>query len=162
MGQVVFLPLSRADAVTLRDSGVLPGAWPAHAATPSLMRLHDYDAAALEDAEYAALTYAGVLAALTGTDALRLVVAAEVPGSACAGTDDAYGLVSVQEPRWAAVRALFADEPGAGAALAAVRSAAADRPLSAVLDLPVVESLVEQHDLLWYAPEELDALPVTG
>ncbi|MET0694222.1 MAG: hypothetical protein ABWY56_09830, partial [Propionibacteriaceae bacterium] len=79
MPQMVFVPLSVQAARALREDGAIAGPLAGHAATPALMRAHDYDEAALEDAEFAALSYAGIAAVtVAGDDPLRLVVAAEL------------------------------------------------------------------------------------
>lgn len=160
--QMVFVPLRPRDARRLRDAGTFGQEVVGHAATPALLRAHSYDSSTLEDAEYAALTYAGLRAALeaaSGTE-LRLVLAAELaPAGVQADPEDAYGRVVVSDLRWPAVRALFADEPVAAAALAAARAAAAGHTLAVALALPEVEMLTQEHDLLWFAPDELDHLP---
>ena len=157
---MVFVPVTHAEAATLREQGVLGAALVGHAATHALMSGHDYDESTREDAEYAALTYAGARAALTvAQGALRLVLAAEVPpAEASPDPEDAYGRTEVSGLRWADVRALFADEPAAGAALAPVRDAATGLELAEALDTPELTRLMDEHDLLWFAPEELDQL----
>lgn len=159
---MVFLPLTRADVLALRDSGTAPpGEVVGHAATPSLLRSHGYDVATLEDAEYAALSYAGVHAlTLAKADPLRLVLAAEVPpAQLSAVSDDPFGSVAVSELSWRDVHALFADEPAAAAAVARARTEVRGLRLAAASTLAAVEALLDNHDLLWYAPEELDLLP---
>jgi hypothetical protein len=157
---MVFVPVTHAQATSLRDERVLGPGLVGHAATPALMSSHDYDESTREDAEYAALTYAGARAALTVAEgALRLVLAAEVPPAAATVDDeDPYGRTEVSGLRWAGVRALFADEPDAGAALALARNAADGLELGPALSTPELARLVDEHDLLWFAPEELDQL----
>ena len=58
-----------------------------------------------------------------------------------------------------AVLKAFSDEEAATAAVAAARAAAAGLPLTDALALSAVETVLEEHDLLWFAPEELDQLP---
>jgi hypothetical protein len=163
MGQMVFVPLSRTEARAWREAGVLPSDDRiAHAATASLVQAHDYDASTAEDADYAALVYAGVtdLTSASHTDPLRLVIAVELgPGQPPLESDDPYGQVSVRDLRWNDARALFADEPMAAEAVTRARQAARGRRLADALDLPEVETLLADHDLLWFAPEELDSLP---
>jgi hypothetical protein len=157
---MVFVPVTRGEATALREQGVLGPGLVGHAATPALMSSHDYDESTREDAEYAALTYAGARAALTGeAGTLRLVLAVEVPPAvASVDPEDAYGRTEISALRWADVRALFADEPAAGAALALARRAADGLELGEALDTPELAGLVDEHDLLWFAPEELDQL----
>jgi hypothetical protein len=159
--QLVFVPLSRADARALRDAGVTEAELPAYAATPSLLAAHGFAESDREEAEYAALSYAGAHAAVTDTpETLRLVLAADVPvEQVSADPDSAYGLVRVGGLRWTEVQALFSDEEAAAAAVAAARQAAAGRELDVALTLPAVEVAVDEADLLWFAPEELDRLP---
>jgi hypothetical protein len=64
----------------------------------------------------------------------------------------------VRDLAWQQVRALFADEESAAAAVEAAASAAAGVGLDAAFDLPAVVALSDTFDLLWYAPEELDGL----
>lgn len=157
--QMVFLPVAHDEAVLLRDSGDPAGPLVGHAATPDLLRAHGYDFSALEEAEFAALSYAAVRAVLDPAvrDDLRLVLAADVPAAAVEiGADDPHGTVTVRGLRWSMVRALFVDEPAAGPAVAAARTAAAGRALEAALTLAGVERLSEDHDLLWFNPDELD------
>jgi hypothetical protein len=77
---------------------------------------------------------------------------AEAPG-------DFYGEVTVRGLRWDDVQALFSDEPAATGAVARAREVAAGRPVPEALDQPPVQELLDEHDLLWFAPEELDRLP---
>jgi hypothetical protein len=162
MGQMVFVPMSRVQARALRDTGSSSGQLDGHAATPALLVAQDYDQSMLEDADYAALCFAGA-SALTGstdTDVLRLVVAADLtPSLFEADEDSPYGMVRVRELPWPAVQALFSDEPGAAAAVAAARAAAAGRSVDAALTLAPVLEVFEKHDLLWFSPDELDQLP---
>jgi hypothetical protein len=160
MGQMVFVPLSRARALGLRESGVLADEQAGHAATESLMQAHDYDASTLEDAEFAALRYAGVQALDDSDEPTRLILAADLTPSQVSVADaDPYGRVTVRDLRWADVQALFSDEESAAAAVAAARAAAAGLAFDDMLALPAVDALLEEHDLLWFAPEELDRLP---
>lgn len=163
--QMVFVPVARHVAVLLRDGGELPGGLVGHAATPGLLHAHGYDSSTLEDAEFAALGYSGLRAVLDPviTDDLRLVLAADVPAAAVdAASQDPYGAVTVRGLRWSMVRALFADEPAAATAVAAARTAAQGRSLEAALALTEVDELSEDHDLLWFNPDELDQLSPTS
>lgn len=166
--QMVYVPLTRAQATRLRvgaeqdagrarDEAEVVG----HAATAALIRAHDDDRS-LEEAEFVALGCAGVRALLdpSGGVELRLVLAAEVPGSTLeADPEDPYGQVQVRALTWSSVRALFSDEPSAAAAVARARTAAAGHTLVEALALPAVQALTDEFDLLWFAPEELDQLP---
>lgn len=157
--QLVFVPMSRAAAVALRQGQAHDGL-AGHAATPELLRVHGYDASSLEDAEYAALCYAGARAVLDPSpDPLRLVLAAEVDTDDVeVDPGDPYGQVLVRVS-WSDVQALFADEAGAAPAVAAARTAANGSSFEEALDLAAVEALDAEHDLLWFTPDELDHLP---
>lgn len=162
MTQLVFVPLSRTSARRLRDSETATSELSGYAATPALMASHDFDASGREDGEYAALTYAGAHAAIAqeSIEPLRLVLAVDVPaGDVTADPSSPYGLVSVSGLRWVDVQALFSDELSAADAVAAARTAAAGRDLDSALTVPAVETAVDEVDLLWFAPDELDRLP---
>lgn len=156
---MVFVPVTRSVAVALRQGQPMAGLV-GHAATASLLQAHGYDATTMEDAEYAALSYAGARAVLgPEVDPLRLVLAAELPVEDIeVDPEDSYGQVRVRL-QWPAVQALFADEPAAAAAVREARGAATGVTFEQALDLPAVETLDAEHDLLWFAPDELDHLP---
>ena len=56
------------------------------------------------------------------------------------------------------LRALFADEPAAWDAAKLACKAVAGRSLGAAVAAPEVSAVLDEYDLLWYAPEELDQL----
>lgn len=150
----VFVPLTLADVRQLEASGVsrdLVG----YAAGPALRRWLGEARLDDEEADYVALNHAGI-AALTLDDSTptRVVLAVDQDVSG----DDELGAVRVAQLEWAEVRSLFADESAAAAAVLAARSAVRGLDLAAALADPAVEQLQESYDLLWYAPEELDAL----
>lgn len=160
MSQLVFVPMGRAAATALRDSGAVVQRLTATAATRELIRSHEYADSELEDAEFAALSYAGVLSVLEPGDPLRLVVVAEVSAEEVAPTaGDPYGTVTVHRLSWSQVQALFSDEAATRAAVRDARSAAQGHGLADAIALPPVQTLTEDFDLLWYSPEELDLLP---
>ena len=66
--------------------------------------------------------------------------------------------MSVRDLGWAQVRALFVDEPAAVPAVARARAALGGSSLADALSVPEVTALVDDFDLLWFAPEELDDL----
>ncbi|SDS87862.1 hypothetical protein SAMN04488543_2566 [Friedmanniella luteola] len=150
----VPLPLSRARA--LRDGEPLD-AVAGHAATPSLRRALDL-APDDEEGDYAALNAAGVAALAGLAGARRLVLAAEVPDDRVVDGRGPSGEVDVADLRWPQVRSLFADEEVAGPAVAAAAAAVTGTDPAQAYDLPAVVALTDGHDLLWFAPEELDAL----
>ena len=152
---MVFVPVPVADAVALRD-GTPTAPQRAFAATPSLRRA--LQTADDEEAEFAALDAAGV-AALDGlAGSRRLVLAAEVGEAQVRDLTTDLGEVQVERLVWDQVRSLFCDEEVAAEAVRAAADAAAGVPAADAFDLPAVVALGERHDLLWYAPEELDGL----
>lgn len=150
----VFVPLTLADVRQLEASGSardLVG----YAAGPALRQWLGETRLDDEEADYVALNHAGI-AALTLEDSTptRIVLAVDDDVSG----DDELGAVTVALLEWAEVRSLFADEAAAATAVLAARSAVRGLELSVALGDPTVEELQESFDLLWYAPEELDAL----
>jgi hypothetical protein len=112
----------------------------------------------IEEAEYAALGYAGVLALVLNPGSPRLVVAAEVQPGQLVDLCEPLGEVEVGGLGWTQVRALFADEPAAIEAASLASKGAAGQSLAAGLAAPEVRQILDNYDLLWFAPEELDQL----
>ncbi len=153
---MVYVPLPASRVRALRDGEPLARV-AGHAATPSLRAALDL-APGDEEGDYAALNAAGV-AALAGLPGpRRLVLAAEVADPQVADGRGSSGEVEVTDLRWGQVRSLFADEEVAASAVTAAAAAAAGVALDEAYGLPAVVALTEGHDLLWFAPEELDAL----
>ena len=153
---MVYVPLPLSGAAALRAGEPLDRV-PGHAATPSLRRALDLGADD-EEGDYAALNAAGV-AALDGlTGSRRLVLAAEVGDAQVTDRRGTSGEVEVAGLAWAQVRSLFADEEVAAPAVTAAAPAATGVALAEAYDLAAVTALVDAHDLLWFSPEELDAL----
>lgn len=156
---MVYVPLDRRQALRLREAGALAGPLPGHAATPALLAAHDLGPDA-DDADYTALAYAGVSGLLTGKDPLRLVVAAEIdPAPDADHPDDAFGRITIDRLDWSRVSSLFADETASAERIARARALAAGLSLVEAVDAEQVEVLLDECDLLWFAPEELDRLP---
>jgi hypothetical protein len=131
MTSLVFLALDWADAAAVRsgaDLGPRTGCAPIAELASRIG-----PAADAEEVEYAALHHA---AAYAGPSRRRLVLAADVEPSQLVETGDGWGGVTVTGLGWGQVSALFADEPHAA---------------EAATDL-------EDRDLLWFAPGELDQL----
>lgn len=150
----VFVPVAVAAALTLRSSGSA-GDLIGYADGPALRRWLGEPGLDREEADYVALNHAGIAALLSDDSApARLVLAVDLP---IIGADD-LGRVQLSEVSWADVRSLFADEISAADLVARARTAVRGRTLEAALHDPVVAELLDGHDLLWYAPEELDAL----
>lgn len=153
MTALVFVPLDRTAASALRD-GTDPGPRLGCAPTAGLAAGVGPDALP-EEVEFAALSHAGVLALTAGTDPLRLVLAADVDPGQVDDSGDELGQVTVTGLGWRQVQSLFADEPGAAAAVAGARAAAAGRPLAVTLNRSEVGELLDAYDMLWFAPDEL-------
>jgi hypothetical protein len=156
MSHMVFVPMTWEEAVALR-SGTAADGYQGCAATPSLVASME-GATLIEEAEYAALGYAGVLALVLKPASPRLVVAAEVQQKQLTDLDRSMGEVEVRGVTWAQVRALFADEPAAMEAARLASEVVAGQSLAAALVAPEVAAVLDGYDLLWYAPEELDQL----
>ena len=126
MAELVFVPVTRAEALALRsgaDLGVRPGC----SATSSLTHAVGADAVP-EEVEYAALSYAGDVARTLEDGRPGLVLAADVEPAQVSEQQSDHGEVSVTGLRWPQVQSLFADEPDAQ----------------------------EEVDLLWFGIDELD------
>ena len=163
MTSLVFVPVARAEARALRagaDLGDRPGCAP----TAGLAGGPE-PTAGIEEMEFAALSYAGVLALGAGSDPRRLVLAADVADGQITDRGSELGEVTVAGLRWTQVQALFADEPVAERAVARARGdVARSRGDVAGLDLveavaiEAVAALQGEFDLLWFATNELDQL----
>lgn len=149
----VFVPMTLAAARELRSTGSATELL-AYADGPALRRWLGDARLDDEEAGYVALNHAGVASLLLEGGSTRLVLAVDLD---LTGGDD-LGAVRVPEVRWSDVRSLFADEAAAAAAVARARAAVNGLELATALPLPEVEQLLDAYDLLWYAPEELDAL----
>jgi hypothetical protein len=156
MAQMIFIPMTRDDALALR-SGTAEHQYLCCAATPSLVASMDADSA-IEEVEYAALSNAGVLALALAPNAPRLVLAAEVREEQVEDLRGPHGEIEVRGLAWAQVRALFADEPDALEVATLAGKAVAGQSLAAALVTPEVAEVLDGYDLLWFAPEELDQL----
>jgi hypothetical protein len=154
MTRLVFAPVDRADAMALRagaDLGVRSGCAP----TAVLAAYLGPDSVA-EEVEFAALSHAGVLALVVGSDPLRLVLAADVADGQVSDRGSELGEIAVAALRWSQVQALFADEPPARVAVAKARADSARLGLVEAVASDAVTALQSEFDLLWFAPEELD------
>jgi hypothetical protein len=154
MAQMIFVPMTRDEAQALR-SGTAANHYRACAATPSLAASMEAGMV-MEEAEYAALSNAGVLALVLKPNEPRLVVAAEVAEKQVRDFGQQDGEVEVDGLAWAQVRAFFADEPDALEAVSVAGKAVAGQNLAAALAAPAVAAVLDGYDLLWFAPDELD------
>ena len=143
--QLVFLPIAAS------EMGVLSGEIAvadrvAYTVTPRLLDELGYGENESEDAEYASLVLASV-AALT-THGERLVVVAEVdPALVEPGDDPDNGQIVLASCPASPVTAGFAGVPGADVADAAAISKGLT--IDQAWDLPQVQALLQEHDLLW-------------
>jgi hypothetical protein len=156
MTSLVFVPVSRAEALALRagaDLGGREGCAPTAGLADSLR-----PTAVTEEVQFAALSHAGVLAMSAGSDPLRLVLAADAADGQVTDWGSELGEVTVADLRWAQVQALFADEPTAEPSVARARAESAGLGLAEALVTDAVAALQSEFDLLWFAPEELDRL----
>jgi hypothetical protein len=162
MTQLTFVPVRPDEALTLRRGGDL-AVRTGCAATPSLVTALEAEetepGSVTEEAEFAALSYAGVLSLFYGSGPIRLVLAADLESAQLIGSSP-YGELHVGDLRWSQIRALFADEAEAAEAVLRARSALAEGgeayTLAAALEVAEVGKLLDDYDLLWFAPEELD------
>jgi hypothetical protein len=153
---MVFVPMTWDAAVDLRSS-VAADRYRGCAATPTLVGSMEAGTL-IEEAEYAALSYAGVLALVLNPGSPRLVVAAEVQPGQLFDLCEPLGEVEVRGLVWTQVRALFAEEPDALEAARQAGQVVAGQSLGAALAEPEVGQLLDGYDLLWFAPDELDQL----
>ena len=158
MTSLVFVPVDRAEARALRagaDLGDRPGCAPTAGLAGGLE-----PTAVAEEVEFAALSYAGVLALRAGSDPRRLVLAADVADGQITDQGSELGEVTVAGLRWIQVQALFADEPAAEPAVARARADVAGLSLVEAAAIEAVAALQGEFDLLWFALDELDRLPL--
>jgi Family of unknown function (DUF6912) len=153
---MVFIPMIWDEAVVLR-SGIAADHYRGCAVTPSLVDSMGADTHS-EEAEYAALSYAGVLALVLRLGSPRLVIAAEAQPGQLTDLCEPHGEVELRGLTWPQVRALFADEPGAVEAARLASEAVTGESMAGALAAPEVGLLLDEYDLLWFAPEELDQL----
>jgi hypothetical protein len=156
MSHMVFVPMTWDEAVALR-SGTAASCYQACAATPRLIASMEADTL-IEEAEYAALSYAGVLSLVLKPGLPRLVAVAEVQPNQLTDLGGPLGEVEVRGLTWEQVRAVFGDESAAVEATRLASEVAAGESLAAALAAPEVGAVLDEYDLLWFAPEELDQL----
>ena len=156
IAKMIFVPMTLDETAALR-SGAGVNHHQGCVAAASLVASMETDTV-MEEAEYAAISNAGVLAMVLKPNAPRLVVAAEVREEQVLDQGAPQGEMEVNGLTWAQVRALFAEEPAARKAVRLARKAVAGQSLAAALVTPEVAAVVDNYYLLWYAPEELDQL----
>lgn len=120
----------------------------AYTVTPDLLTELGYTPDMVEDAEYAAL----VLASIAGLAEFgeRVVVVAEVdPSLVEPGDDSPNGECLVTHCPPEAMTAWFVDAPGVD-----VPSVPSNATIDEAWDMPEVQALLQEHDLLWNDVEE--------
>jgi hypothetical protein len=154
-GVMAYVPLSPAAAVALRG-GQDPGPSRACAATATFAVALGADTSP-DEADFAALSQAGVLALLVDPGPQRLVLAVDVKPAQVRDQQTPSGEVEVSGLRWSQVQSLFSDEAEAATAVASAREAAWGlTELPEALAIPAVGELLDTHDLLWFGVDELD------
>jgi hypothetical protein len=156
IAKMIFVPMTLDETAALR-SGAGVNHRQGCVAAASLLASMETDTV-MAEAEYAAISNAGVLAMVLKPNAPRLVVAAEVREEQVIDRGAPQGQVEVNGLTWPQVRALFADEPAARRAVRLARKTVAGRSLAAALTAPKVAAVLDKYPLMWYAPEELDQL----
>ena len=156
MSHMVFVPITWDEAIALR-SGASADRYQGCAVTPSLIASMDADTL-IQEAEYSALSSAGALALVLKPISPRLVAAAEVRGEQLTDLGGSLGEVHLRGLTWHQVRALFAEEPAAMEAVRLAGEVVAGQNLAAALATPEVGAVLDEYDLLWFAPDELDQL----
>jgi hypothetical protein len=154
-GMMAYLPLSPAAAAALHG-GQDPGPSRACAATPTFTVALGADTSP-DEADFAALSQAGVLALLVDPGPQRLVLAVDVKPAQVRDLQTPTGEVEVSGLRWSQVQSLFSDEAEAATAVASAWEATKGlTELSEALAIPAVGELLDTHDLLWFGVDELD------
>ncbi len=153
---LVFVPASRAEA---RELVTTPFSQPrqAFAVTAELLAALGYGPDQQEDAEYAALVLASVWGLAQWGE--RCVVVAELPEADVDRSEQhESGNGGVRSAMLSAdnVVSVFTDEADVDLTAAAAASKGLD--IDAAWEMPQVQDLVTEHDLLWHAADELALL----
>ncbi|MDQ0404155.1 MULTISPECIES: DUF6912 family protein [unclassified Streptomyces] len=164
----VYVPLTLSGLAEAHRAGELgAGPLPAHAVTPALREWYRSDD--VEELEYAALGRAAqaslrLLAAAPGAQWHRVVVAVDVPDGAVSADPDRApdGAVRVAGPLpLAKVASVHVDSGDAEADVTAAARALAAADAGDDDARSVVEG-AEDHELLWYATQEIPGLLEPG
>lgn len=157
----VYVPATVPMIAALRDSAELPAPAGAHAVTPSLREW--YVEGDEEELEYVAFSRAAqealrLLHSDPGAPRRRIVVSADVPAQVVEPLNQDLGTSAIRlsHPiQWSAVAAIHIDakeaEIDVAAAAEAVDAAASGDP-----DAQFTVESAEDHELLWYSPEEIE------
>lgn len=153
MNPMIYVPVGPAEARALRAGEPLPPG-PAYAATAALRDAFGFGDEDGEDADYAAQLFASLRCLVAGHDRCVLAVGVGRPPGGTGEVD--FGEVTRPGVRWRDVRAVFVDAPDPRPALRAYARSVRGRDLAAVWADEATARLVQDHDLLWYDPTELD------
>ena len=149
---VAFVPVSR-DALSALTTVPISSPVAAFGVTTGLCDTFSLPPTADEEADRTALLMAGVSSLISYGSRLVLVVEATP-------VDDEGGLGECTLPgvQWRDVSAFFAESSEAQPAVAAAAAAVEGLDLEAAWDAEPVQTLMKEHDLLWYGPEEVGVL----
>ncbi len=149
---VAFVPVS---VEVLADLPTTPLVGPqyAFAVTAGLCDTFSLSPADDEEAERTALLLAGLASLMAHGRRLVLVVDARADDQG-----GGLGECSLSGVAWKDVSAIFADAPEASAAVAEASAAVAGLDLDDAWDVSAVQTLLSEHDLLWFGPGEVGAL----
>lgn len=151
----VFVPVSLAGLRSLQADGILPGPVPAYGITRALLDWGEFGPEDVEDATFAAQTFAEVHALTdptAGPDERRIVLALPADGFT-ADDVDGFGVGSVPQVRRTDVLAVFADETDTD--VRAAREAVRGAGIEAAWADETVAALVDEHELGWHEPGEV-------
>ena len=107
----------------------------------------------LEEVEYAALSNAGVLALVLTHDVPRLVVAAEVPEDQVRDLSQPHGEVEVERLGLGSGAGAVRRRTGAVQAVSLRERGGDGESLATALAAPEVAAMLDDRDLLWFAPD---------
>jgi hypothetical protein len=155
----VYLPMTATGLRAAQAQGSFgPAPLRAHAVTPAVAEALDDE----EEREYAALTAAALEAvALLADDdpPCRLVAAVDVSGwEPDEKGDDPTAVRLAHEVPWKRLAAVLADSPDAGPTIARAVAGAAGRGESAGETQDAALEACLDHELGWFATQEVDAL----
>ncbi len=149
---VVLVPLSVEQLGGLRQAP-LAGPVTGFAVTAALRDTFGLDVGDDEEADRTALLLAGLRSLMSYGKRLAVVLE-----TSATDDGDPLGEVTVRGVSWQDVSAIFADAPEAATAVSETGEAVVGLDLDAAWDTDQAHALMTEHDLLWFGPEEVDAL----
>jgi hypothetical protein len=150
-----YVPVERSSLAALVADGRLAGPRDACAVTPALREW--YAEGDDEDLEYAAQSRAADLSlALISEDShpRRIVLAVDAQAEPAPGVDDLVGVTITGTILLSDVAAVLIDAPAAVPAVVA----AIEALTGSSAEVPPEVEVLDEHELAWYAPEELNDL----